>query len=151
MSNQALKDFRISFKITQVFLQEKDQKFVGYSLMNLIFCDILFNLVAKYWISIHLSFSQSRLWSKHEVTITMLTKRRGSSLFTLFGHNRPKAKNDLKRTLKSTSQIKVIFRSIYSHSKIWNKIDRFRERLTGKLSSIFQYTHAKVWFLWKSQ
>ena len=35
MSNQALKDFRISFKITQVFLQEKDQKFVGYSLMNL--------------------------------------------------------------------------------------------------------------------
>ena len=73
MSNQALKDFRISFKITQVFLQEKDQKFVGHSLMNLIFCDILFNLVAKYWISIHLSFSQSRLCSKHEVTITMLT------------------------------------------------------------------------------
>ena len=73
MSNQALKDFRISFKITQVFLQEKDQKFVGHSLMNLIFCDILFNLVAKYWISIHLSFSQSRVCSKHEVTITMLT------------------------------------------------------------------------------
>ena len=73
MSNQALKDFRISFKITQVFLQEKDQKFVDHSLLNLIFCDILFNLVAKYWISIHLSFSQSRLWSKHEVTITMLT------------------------------------------------------------------------------